>query len=116
MQANGYMDKVDVFINILYFALRAFQGIAIIIKANELTTGSTNQEISEWTDFVSNIINAAYLLTMLIHNNCHKHTLNRHTLFASKQTAAVSPKQLEPNLEGQNETDPLVNDLIKGMV
>lgn len=97
-------------------ALHAFQGIAIIIKANELTTGSTNQEISEWSDFASNIINAAYLVTMIIHNNCHKHTHNRHTLFASKQTVTDSPKQLEPNLAGQNETDPLVNDLIKGMV
>lgn len=116
MQANGYMDKVDIFINILYFALRAFQGIAIIIKANELTSGSTNQEISEWTDFISNVINAAYLLTMLIHNNCHKHTLNRHTLFATKQTKIESPQLLEPNVDGQHEEDRLVNEVIKGMV
>lgn len=108
MQDNGYMDKIDVFINILYFTLRALQGIVIIIKANQWASGDTHQAITDWTDFISNVINAAYLLTMLIHNNCHKHTQNRHTLFAGQKVEATQSAHFEPNREGQDEKDRLI--------
>jgi|GEM_PF-6041049 hypothetical protein len=85
MQQNGYIDKIDLFINILYFSLRAMQGGLLILKAYDLASKETNDSITDWTDFASNIINAAYLMTMLIHNTCHKHKVSasQHILFSS---------------------------------
>ncbi len=85
MQKNGYIDKINFFINILYFTLRAMQGGLLIFKEYGLSDKKTNESITDWADFASSVVNVTYLMTMLIHNHCH-HRLseNKHILFSTK--------------------------------
>lgn len=69
LQDTNCIDKMDILINIAYFTLRALHGLVIIIKANDLASKETNDEITDWTDFIANVINLAYMMTMLVHNN-----------------------------------------------
>lgn len=84
MQNVGYLDRIDTFINIVYFTLRALHGAVLIFKAYDITTKQTNDAVNDWSDFISNVINTAYLMTMLIHNNFQKQNIskNPHCKFA----------------------------------
>jgi hypothetical protein len=73
MQSNGYIDKIDIFINVIYFSLRALHGVVLIVKANDLAAKETNEAVTDWSDFISNVINVAYMMTMLVYNNWQKH-------------------------------------------
>lgn len=85
MQGNGDLNKIDIFINVIYFTLRALHGVILVIKANDLASKQTNDSITDWSDFASNVINVAYMMIMLIYNNFRssKKDGQRHTFFGT---------------------------------
>ncbi|MEO8402012.1 MAG: hypothetical protein ABI597_09510 [Gammaproteobacteria bacterium] len=76
---EAHSDNLDLFINIIYLLSRAVNGCIITIKAYNVTSSDTNDQLDNWSGFAASVINVVYLSAILFQKYYHNRKSKKST-------------------------------------